>query len=167
MLSGDNQTTAKVIAKSVGIEHAYGDLFPEDKVDKLRALSAQFGPAAMIGDGVNDAPALAAADVGIAMGSGATDVALETASVVLMHDDLHLIVDAILHSRRTIRVIYLNIAFAILIKVIFVVFTFWGATSLWLALFADMGTTLLVIAHSLCLLRLRQPIAVTGELSKS
>jgi Cd2+/Zn2+-exporting ATPase len=152
MLSGDNAHTANAIARQVGIDEAVGDLLPEDKIERVRKLAAEFGSVGMIGDGVNDAPALAAANIGIAMGAG-TDTAIETADVALMRDDLVSVAEAIQLGRRTLRIIRFYIAFALAIKAVFLVLALLGHTSLWLAVLADTGATLLVIANALRLLR--------------
>jgi Zn2+/Cd2+-exporting ATPase len=153
MLSGDNTRTANAIAKQAGIEEARGDLLPEQKIEEVRKLAASFGSVGMIGDGVNDAPAPAAANVGIAMGAAGTDTAIETADVALMRDDLLMVSEAIQFGRRTLGVIRFNIAFAIGIKAVFLVLALLGHTSLWLAVLADMGATILVIFNALRLLR--------------
>lgn len=153
MLSGDNQRTADAIAKEAGLTEAHGDLLPEDKVTQIRRLLAAHGSVGMIGDGVNDAPALALATVGIAMGAIGSDTAIETADVALMKDDLGKLVEAIALGRRTLRIIQFNIGFAVLVKAVFLVLALTGHTSLWLAILADTGATLLVIANALRLLR--------------
>lgn len=153
MLSGDNQRTASAIAKLAGIDEAIGDLLPEQKVEHIRGLVKTYTHVGMIGDGVNDAPALAVASVGIAMGAVGSDTAIETADMALMNDDLRKLADAILLGRRTVRVIQFNVGFALAIKAVFLVLAFTGHTSLWLAILADTGTTLLVIANALRLLR--------------
>jgi Zn2+/Cd2+-exporting ATPase len=153
MLSGDNARTANAIAKQAGIDEAQGDLLPEQKIEQVRKLAANFGSVGMIGDGVNDAPALAAANVGIAMGAAGTDTAIETADVALMRDDLLMVSEAIRLGRRTLGVIRFNIAFAVGIKAVFLVLALLGQTSLWLAVLADTGATILVIFNALRLLR--------------
>jgi Cd2+/Zn2+-exporting ATPase len=153
MLSGDNARTANAIAKQAGIDEVRGDLLPADKIEEIRKLAAEFGRVGMIGDGVNDAPALAAADVGIAMGAAGTDTAIETADVALMRDDLMMVSEAIRLGRRTLGIIRFNIAFALGIKAVFLALALLGAASLWLAILADTGATLLVIANALRLLR--------------
>lgn len=153
MLSGDNQRTASAIAAQAGIDEARGDLLPEQKVEHVRRLVSEYGQVGMIGDGVNDAPALAVASVGIAMGAAGSDTAIETADMALMNDDLRRLADAITTGRRTLRVIQCNIAFAIAVKVLFLALAFTGYSSLWLAILADTGATLLVIANALRLLR--------------
>jgi Cd2+/Zn2+-exporting ATPase len=153
MLSGDNTRTATAVAKQAGIDEVHGDLLPEQKIEKVRSLAASHGGVGMIGDGVNDAPALAAATVGIAMGAGGTDTAIETADVALIKDDLLMVSEAIRLGRRTVGVIRFNIIFALAIKAVFLVLALLGDTSLWLAVLADTGATLLVIANALRLLK--------------
>jgi Cd2+/Zn2+-exporting ATPase len=153
MLSGDNQRTADSIAKQVGIDEARGDLLPADKVEAVKALRAKHGSVGMVGDGVNDAPAMATATVGIAMGGVGTDAAIETADVTLMTDDLGKIAETIRLGRRTLGIIRFNIGFALALKALFLVLTLLGHASLWLAIMADTGATLLVVANSLRLLR--------------
>ena len=153
MLSGDNTRTANAIAKQAGIDEVQGDLLPEQKIEQVRKLAANFGSVGMIGDGVNDAPALAAANVGIAMGAAGTDTAIETADVALMRDDLLMVSEAIRLGRRTLGVIRFNIAFSLGIKAVFLVLAVLGITSLWLAVLADTGATVLVVFNALRLLR--------------
>ncbi len=140
------------IAGQAGLDEAFGDLLPEDKVERVRALLKQHGQVGMIGDGVNDAPALAVASVGIAMGAIGSDTAIETADVALMQDDLGRLADAVRLGRRTLGMIRFNIAFALLVKTLFLILTFAGQASLWLAILADTGATLLVVVNSLRLL---------------
>jgi Zn2+/Cd2+-exporting ATPase len=153
MLTGDQQAAAEAFANAVGVDEVRFELLPEDKVANVQALRATHGSVAMIGDGINDAPALAAADVGIAMGAAGTDVALETADVALMADELGKIAYAIRLSRATIRNIRANIVFSLVLKAGFLVLAIAGAATLWMAVAADMGASLLVIANSLRLLR--------------
>jgi len=153
MLSGDNQRTVDHIARAVGIDEARGDLLPDDKVAAVTQLREQHRFVAMVGDGVNDAPAMATANLGIAMGAAGTDAAIETADVALMQDDLGQIAEAIRHGQRTLRTIRVNITFSLGLKALFLGLALAGHTSLWLAIVADTGATLLVVANSLRLLR--------------
>lgn len=153
MLSGDNLGTADAIARATGVGSVHAQLLPEDKVHAVAALRAQYGCVAMVGDGVNDAPALATASLGIAMGAMGTDAALETADIALMTDDLQRIPWLIGHSRATLAVIRQNIYFALGTKVLFIALSALGWTTLWLAIAADMGASLLVIANGLRLAR--------------
>ena len=162
MLSGDNQRTASAIAKQCGIDEAYGDLLPDQKIERVKALITELQYVGMIGDGVNDAPAMAAASVGIAMGGAGTDTAIETADLALMQDDLGMVAEAIALGRRTVGIIQFNIAFALALKAVFLVLALLGHASLWLAILADTGATLLVIANALRLLRVT-PNAAPAE----
>lgn len=153
MLTGDNARTANAIAAQVGIDDARGDLLPEDKRKIITELTADEEHVGMVGDGINDAPALAQADVGFAMGAAGTDTAIETADVALMQDDLRKIPEFIRLSRRASTVLKQNIAFAIGVKVLFFVLAFFGIATLWMAVFADMGASLLVVVNGLRLLQ--------------
>ena len=153
MLSGDNQATAEAIAREAGIAEARGNLLPQDKLDAIQALQAAHGPTAMTGDGINDAPALAQADIGIAMGAAGTDTAMEAADVVVMNDDLRRIAETVQLSRATHAVLWQNITLALGIKVAFLLLAVFGSASMWMAVFADMGTSLLVVANGMRLLR--------------
>jgi Cd2+/Zn2+-exporting ATPase len=153
MLSGDNQRTANAIAKEAGIDQAIGDLMPEDKVTQIRDLVSKYQYVGMIGDGVNDAPALAIATVGIAMGGIGSDTAIETADLTLMQDDLTKVAEAVLVGKRALRIIHFNIAFALGIKALVLLLALLGIAGLWLAILADTGATLLVILNALRLLR--------------
>ncbi|WPC67573.1 heavy metal translocating P-type ATPase [Rhodoferax ferrireducens] len=152
MLSGDNTTTAQTIAKQAGIDDARGNLLPQDKLTAVENLQSQFGLCAMVGDGINDAPALARADVGIAMGAAGTDIAMEAADLVIMNDDLRRIPEAIHLSRKTQAVLYQNIALALGIKAVFLILALFDGASMWMAVFADMGASLLVVGNGLRLL---------------
>ena len=152
MLSGDNQRTVDAIARQAGIDEAYGDLMPEQKIEHIRRLMAEHHYVGMIGDGVNDAPALALASVGIAMGAIGSDTAIETADMALMKDDLTRVAEAVMLGRRTLGIIQFNVAFALIIKAVFLILAFTGHASLWLAILADTGATLLVILNALRLL---------------
>ncbi len=129
------------------------ELLPKEKVDRVDAMTREFGRVAMVGDGVNDAPAMAASSLGIAMGAAGSDVAIETADIALMSDDLAKIPWLIRHSRRTLRVIKQNIAFALGLKLVFILMALFGVATLWMAIAADMGASLLVIGNGLRLLR--------------
>jgi Cd2+/Zn2+-exporting ATPase len=153
MLSGDNSTTARTIAEQAGIDDARGDLLPTDKLDALRALQQRYGPSAMIGDGINDAPAMAQSDLGIAMGAAGTDTAIEAADIVIMNDDLRRVPETIRLSRRTSWILWQNISLALGIKAVFFVLALVGNATMWMAVFADMGASLLVVANGLRLLR--------------
>jgi Cd2+/Zn2+-exporting ATPase len=153
MLTGDGRATATAIARAVGVDEARADLLPEHKVEAIRELRERHGTVAMVGDGVNDAPALAAADVGIAMGVAGSDVSLETADVTLMADDLAKVPFAIRLGRATLRNVKTNIAIALGLKAAFLVLAMAGRATLWMAVVADMGASLLVVANGLRLLR--------------
>lgn len=153
MLTGDNRPTAEAIAAKAGVDEIRAELLPEDKVAAIESLVAKYGQVGMIGDGVNDAPALARASVGIAMGAAGTDAAIETADIALMADDLSKLPWLIRHSRRVLGVVRQNIIFSLAVKLAFVILTFAGISSLWGAIAADMGASLLVIANGLRLLR--------------
>ncbi|MBX7257346.1 MAG: cadmium-translocating P-type ATPase [Candidatus Hydrogenedentes bacterium] len=153
MLTGDNNGTAEAIAGEVGVDDAEAELLPEDKVEAVQRLVTAFGSVAMVGDGINDAPALAAASVGIAMGAAGTDAALETADIALMSDDLSKLPWLIEHSKRTLRIIRQNIIFALGLKAVFILLSLAGMATLWMAIAADMGASLLVIFNGLRLLR--------------
>lgn len=153
MLTGDNEATAREIARRTGIDEFRAELLPEDKVAAIEALVAKYGTVAMVGDGVNDAPALGRATMGIAMGAAGSDAALETADVALMSDDLEQIPWLVTHSRRAMAIIRQNIWFSLGIKALFVVLTLVGWSSLWAAIAADMGASLIVVFNGLRLLR--------------
>ena len=153
MLTGDNQHTAEAIARKVGIDEARGNQLPEDKLETIASLLGQGGRIGMVGDGINDAPALARADIGFAMGAAGTDTAIETADVALMDDDLRKLPTFIHLSRVTSDILVQNIALALGIKAVFIVLTFLGHATMWMAVFADMGASLLVVFNGLRLLR--------------
>lgn len=153
MLTGDRESTARAIGRQAGVDQVYADLLPEQKVEIIKQLAETYGKVAMIGDGVNDAPALAVSSVGIAMGAAGTDVALETANVVLMADDLSKIPYAIALGRRTSRVIKQNVTFAIAVIIVLVVSNFFGGINLPSGVVGHEGSTLAVIISGLRLLR--------------
>ncbi len=163
MLTGDNQRTAEAIARQVGVDDVRGELLPEDKLRAIDALLSESGPGsvAMVGDGINDAPALARASVGLAMGAVGTDTAIETADVALMEDDLRKLPVFIQLSRKTHQILTQNIALALGIKIIFFALALLGKATLWMAVFADLGASLLVVANSL---RMLQSPPSTGEM---
>jgi Cd2+/Zn2+-exporting ATPase len=153
LLTGDQPAAAESLARTVGVDQVRAGLLPEDKVRVVAELRQRFGALAMVGDGVNDAPALAAADVGIAMGVAGTDAALETADVALMSDELLRIPYAVRLSRAALKNIRANIAFSIALKAAFLVMAIFGVATLWMAVVADSGASLIVVANALRLLR--------------
>ena len=161
MLTGDNTHTARSVGEQVGVTDVRANLMPEDKVAAVEALREEYGTVAMVGDGINDAPALAMADVGIAIGaaSGGTGQAMETADIALMSDDLRQLPFVIQLSRATMRTIKINVVFAIGIKLAFLILVLLGLGTMWMAILADMGASLLVTLHGMRLLR--HPTSVT------
>jgi Cd2+/Zn2+-exporting ATPase len=156
MLSGDNRETAQAMGAQAGVDEVQAELLPAEKVKAVESLAALYGSVGMVGDGINDAPALARASVGIAMGAMGSDAAIETADIALMSDDLSRLPWLIHHSRRTLGIIRQNIALSLTIKGVFVVLTVAGHASMWAAIAADMGASLLVIFNGLRLLRDRK-----------
>lgn len=155
MLTGDNKGTAEAIGGAVGVSDVYADLMPEHKLDAIKQLKNDYGKVAMVGDGVNDAPALAASTVGIAMGGAGTDTALETADIALMADDLQKLPFTVKLSRKTLSIIKANIIFAISIKFVALLLVVPGWLTLWIAIASDMGATLLVALNGMRLMRLK------------
>jgi Cd2+/Zn2+-exporting ATPase len=155
MLTGDNAHTAKAIAAQVGIDEARGDLLPEDKLKAIESKLGTDGAVGMVGDGINDAPALARSDIGFAMGAAGTGTAIETADVALMDDDLRKLPRFVRLSRKTHALLIQNIVLALGIKAVFLVLTLMGIGTMWMAVFADVGASLLVVANGLRLLRFK------------
>ncbi len=153
MLTGDHAAVAQAVAAQVGVDTVRADLLPEDKVSAVRALLGEYGSVAMVGDGINDTPALAAATVGIAMGGAGSAQALETADVALMADDLTQLPAALKLARFARALIRQNVAISFGIKIVFLVLALMGATSLWAAVLADVGTSLLVTLNGMRPLR--------------
>jgi Cd2+/Zn2+-exporting ATPase len=160
MLTGDHRRVAEAIAREAGVDEVHAQLLPEDKVRVVHEMRS-VGPVAMVGDGINDAPALAAADIGIAMGAGGTDVAMETADVVLMNDQLHNIALALDISRRARRVVAQNLTFALGVIVVMVVATLWGRVPLPVGVVMHEGSTVLVCLNGLRLLLIRPAAGTT------
>lgn len=152
MLTGDNEGAAKTIAASIGVDEYFAELLPEDKVNKVEALMKRYKGVAMVGDGINDAPAMAASSLAIAMGAAGSDAAIETADIALMSDDLEKLAWLIKHSHRTINIIKQNVGFSLFIKAAFAGLTFANKSTLWMAMLSDMGTSLLVVSNGLRLL---------------
>jgi Cd2+/Zn2+-exporting ATPase len=157
LLTGDNAETARAVGASVGILEVEHGLLPEDKLERIRSLVASHGAVAMVGDGVNDAPALALATVGVAMAAAGSPAAMETADVALLTGDLRKIPSAVVLGRRMVAVVRQNVAASIAIKAVFLAMAMAGYATLWMAVLADMGTTLLVIFNGLRLLSPRSP----------
>jgi Cd2+/Zn2+-exporting ATPase len=153
MLTGDNATTARAIGQQAGIDEVRGPLLPDEKLTAIQELQAARGMTAMTGDGINDAPALAKADIGFAMGGAGTHTAMEAADIVVMNDDLRRLPETIQLSKRAHAVLVQNISVALGIKAVFLVLAVFGNASMWMAVFADMGASLLVVFNGLRLLR--------------
>lgn len=156
MLTGDNIGTAKAIGAAAGVHEIQAELLPQDKLSFIKQWKQKYNRVAMVGDGVNDAPALAASTVGIAMGGAGTDTALETADIALMGDDLSKLPYTISLSRKTLKIIKQNITFSLAIKLLALLLIAPGWLTLWMAIFADMGATVLVTLNSLRLLRIKE-----------
>ena len=152
MLTGDRQNVAEDIASKIGIDQVYSELLPQDKVYQLEKLLDKDSVVAYVGDGINDAPVLARADLGIAMGGVGSDVAIEAADMVLMTDDITMIAKAIRISRYTNFILKENVTFTLLIKIGVLLLTLFGYTNMWMGVFADVGVTLIAICNSMRIL---------------
>ena len=157
MLTGDHEGTAASIAKNLDLDYE-AELLPQDKVDAVHRLVKEHGGVAMVGDGVNDAPAMAAATIGVAMGGAGSDTALETADIALMADNLLRLPFAISLSRKTLAIIKQNVTFSVLIKVVFLALAIPGFATLWMAVFADMGASLIVIFNGMRLFAVKDDL---------
>jgi Cd2+/Zn2+-exporting ATPase len=155
MLTGDRVESARTVAEAVGVDEYYASLLPEEKHARIRALRTDSGAVMMVGDGINDAPALAAADIGVAMGAAGSDVALETADVALMSDELLKLPYAVRLARATVRNVKTNVVVSLALKAAFLVMAVTGAATLWMAVLADTGASVIVVANALRLLRTR------------
>ncbi|MEF2808242.1 MAG: HAD-IC family P-type ATPase, partial [Desulfovibrio sp.] len=153
MLTGDNKHTAAVLASRAGVDSYEADLLPEDKLKCIENIREEGLTVGMVGDGINDSPALAKADIGFAMAKGGTDSAIETADVALMDDDLRKVPSFIRLSRSTITIVIENISFALAVKAVFFVLAFTGYATMWMAVFADVGTSLIVSGNAVRALR--------------
>lgn len=152
MLTGDNEATAKTVGMQAGVTEIKGNLLPEDKLKEIEALQQKYGTTAMTGDGINDAPALARADIGFAMGAAGTHTAMEAADVLVMNDDLRRLPETIRLSQQTHTILWQNIAIALGIKFIFLILALFADASMWMAVFADMGASLIVVMNGLRLM---------------
>ena len=155
MLTGDNEATAQAVAEAAGVSDVQAGLLPDQKVNAIEALLEEHGTVAMVGDGVNDAPALTRATVGIAMGAAGSDTALETSDVALMADDLSKLPFAVQLGRKTRGIIRQNVALSLAIKAVFLALALGGVATLWMAVFADVGASLIVTLNGMRLLRQR------------
>src|SRR5699024_11020656 len=155
MLTGDNEGTAKVISNDTKINRYFADLMPEDKVGAIKQLQNESREVAMVGDGINDAPALATSDLGIAMGGAGTDTAMETADIVLMADNLEKLPHTVKLSRKALAIIKQNIWFSIIIKLVAFILIFPGMLTLWMAVLSDTGAAIVVILNALRLLKVK------------
>lgn len=156
MLTGDSKVVADKVAKAIGIDEVHADLLPSDKVNKVEEIlnkKSANGKVLFVGDGINDAPVLARADIGIAMGGVGSDAAIEAADVVLMKDKVEAISEAIRVSRKTSKILWQNIIFSLAIKVAVMILVIFGLTNMWAAVFADVGVTLLAVLNSMRIIR--------------
>src|SRR5688572_30935614 len=155
MLTGDRVESARRVAEALGVDEHHATLLPQEKQARIRALRTDRDAVMMVGDGVNDAPALAAADIGVAMGAAGSDVALETADVALMSDELLKLPYALRLARATVRNIKTNVVVSLALKAAFLVMAVTGSATLWMAVLADTGASVIVVANALRLLRTR------------
>jgi Cd2+/Zn2+-exporting ATPase len=163
MLTGDSEDAARAIAAQVGVDEFHAGLLPEQKVEAVEGLLGRYGQVAMVGDGINDAPALARASVGIVMGAAGSDAALETADIALMADDLTKLPFTMRLSRRALAIIRQNIAFSLVVKAVFLALALAGVATLWMAVFADMGTSLLVTLNGMRVLGYKNRTQINAE----
>jgi Cd2+/Zn2+-exporting ATPase len=148
MITGDNRKTAEAIAKQVGIDRVLAEVLPQDKSNEVKKLQAEGKKVCMVGDGINDAPVLARADIGIAMGGLGSDAAIEAADIVIMTDEPSKIATAMKISKKTLKIAHQNIVFAIGIKIIVLILSAFGITTMWAAIFADVGVTIIAVLNA-------------------
>ncbi|WP_298536879.1 HAD-IC family P-type ATPase [uncultured Methanobrevibacter sp.] len=159
MLTGDNKMAANKVANEIGLDYVYSDLLPEDKLNIVDTIRNKFGDVAMVGDGINDAPALARANIGIAMGAAGSDVAIETADVALMQDDISKLPYLFSLSQKTMNIIKQNISLSIFVKALFVILAILGLITLMMSVgIGDLGLTLVVILNSFRIARVKDPL---------
>ncbi|MDR2586836.1 MAG: HAD-IC family P-type ATPase, partial [Coriobacteriales bacterium] len=149
MLTGDNATTAQAIAREAGIEQVHSELLPHEKMERIEELKRQYKTVAMVGDGINDAPALALADVGIAMGAASSDTAIQVADVALMAGNIEVLPAFFRLARKVVSTIHVNIVFALAVKATVMVLAIVGIAQMWMAIFADVGVLILVLLYSM------------------
>ena len=154
MLTGDNEKSAKAIGELVGIDHIHASLLPEDKLSEMRKVREELGSVLYVGDGINDAPVLAGADVGAAMGSGA-DAAIEAADVVFLNSNVDAIPKAVRIAKKVIKTAWENVAFALIVKIAVMIMGLLGYANMWVAVFADTGVTILCILYAVRLLKVK------------
>ncbi|MDR0350576.1 MAG: HAD-IC family P-type ATPase, partial [Coriobacteriales bacterium] len=149
MLTGDNVATAQAIAREAGIKQVYAGLLPGEKMERVEELKREYGTVAMVGDGINDAPALALADVGIAMGAASSDTAIEVADVALMANNIEVLPAFFKLARKVVNTIHTNIVFALVVKATVMVLAIVGLAQMWMAIFADVGVLILVLLYGM------------------
>jgi Cd2+/Zn2+-exporting ATPase len=157
LISGDNERVVSAMAQSLGMTDYYAGMLPDQKVDAVKNIMSRYGKTAMVGDGINDAPALASATIGIAMGVAGTDTAIETADIALMSDDLLKLPFLIQVARKTLTTVKTNIYFSMVVKAAFIMAVFFGVANLWMAVAADTGTSLLVTLNGMRLAAIKSP----------